>query len=107
MTGAIVRNSRPDSPARAGRLKSCLCTQAQLESGPFRAWVRRMGLTFKHHRKLWEFAFIAEALEQHGMLTPGRRGLGFAVGREHHGGRPARQPHQARRVHRQGEPLLR
>jgi hypothetical protein len=73
----------PDAGAHAtGRLKSCLCTQAQLESGPFRAWLRRMGFTFKLRRKRWEFAFIAQALHEHGMLQPGRRGLGFAVGRE-------------------------
>jgi hypothetical protein len=34
------------------------------------------------HRKLWEFAFIAQALFERGMLQPGRRGLGFAVGQE-------------------------
>jgi radical SAM protein with 4Fe4S-binding SPASM domain len=82
MTVAAIRNNRPDSSSRGIRLKSCLCSQAQLESAPFRAWIERMGLTFKHHRKLWEFAYIAEALEEHGMLRPGRRGLGFAVGRE-------------------------
>jgi 2-polyprenyl-3-methyl-5-hydroxy-6-metoxy-1,4-benzoquinol methylase len=34
------------------------------------------------HRKVWEWCFIAEALAQRGMLAPGRRGLGFAVGQE-------------------------
>jgi SAM-dependent methyltransferase len=34
------------------------------------------------HRKLWEFCYIAQALSERGMLQPGRRGLGFAVGRE-------------------------
>ena len=34
------------------------------------------------HRKLWEWCAIAQALEERGMLTPGRKGIGFAVGRE-------------------------
>ena len=34
------------------------------------------------HRKLWEWAYICQALEERGMLAKGKRGLGFAVGRE-------------------------
>jgi hypothetical protein len=34
------------------------------------------------HRKIWEHCFIAQALNERGMLAPGRRGLGFAVGHE-------------------------
>jgi len=34
------------------------------------------------HRKMWEWLYIAEALSERGMLQPGRRGLGFGVGRE-------------------------
>jgi hypothetical protein len=34
------------------------------------------------HRKQWEFAFIAQALHERGLLRAGSRGLGFAVGRE-------------------------
>lgn len=34
------------------------------------------------HRKLWEWLFICEALHERGMLAPGRRGVGFGVGRE-------------------------
>jgi SAM-dependent methyltransferase len=34
------------------------------------------------HRKVWEFAYITQALHERGMLAPGRRGLGFAVGKE-------------------------
>jgi hypothetical protein len=76
----------PLGPAQAtdaaGWLRSGLCTQAQLESPNFRGWIQRMGLAFKLHRKCWEYAFIAQALAERGFLQPGRRGLGFAVGRE-------------------------
>ncbi|HET6575462.1 MAG TPA: class I SAM-dependent methyltransferase [Fimbriiglobus sp.] len=71
------------------RLKSSLCTQAALKSPAFVEWVRRIDPghvrpdgTPKMHRKLWEWCFIAEALGERGVLGPGRRGLGFAVGRE-------------------------
>lgn len=34
------------------------------------------------HRKLWEWCVIAQALEERGLLAPGHKGIGFAVGRE-------------------------
>jgi hypothetical protein len=34
------------------------------------------------HRKMWEWLFIAQALAERDMLRPGRRGLGFGVGKE-------------------------
>ena len=34
------------------------------------------------HRKMWEWLFICQALSERDMLRPGRRGLGFGVGRE-------------------------
>ncbi len=64
-------------------LKSGLCTQAQLLSPIFQGWVAAMheqqGVL---HRKQWEFAFIAQALHERGMLQTGKCGVGFAVGRE-------------------------
>lgn len=65
-------------------LKSCVCTQKQLESAAFRLWYGRMReqkLGFLH-RKVWEWCFVAQALYERDMLRPGRKGLGFAVGRE-------------------------
>ena len=34
------------------------------------------------HRKAWEWTAIAQALHERGMLQPGRKGCGFAVGQE-------------------------
>jgi 2-polyprenyl-3-methyl-5-hydroxy-6-metoxy-1,4-benzoquinol methylase len=34
------------------------------------------------HRKNWEWSYIVQALNERGMLAPGKRGLGFAVGQE-------------------------
>jgi hypothetical protein len=73
------------------QLKSCLCTQAQIESESFQYWSEKLrpawdgsrsGLKILHHRKLWEWCYIAQALWERHMLQPGRRGLGFGVGRE-------------------------
>lgn len=43
----------------------------------------KLHLDLNHiHRKIWEYVFIANALEQYGMLEEGKKGLGFAVGLE-------------------------
>ena len=63
-------------------LKSCVCMQRQLESETFRAWILRMGEELRVHRKQWEWAYIAQALHERGLLQPGSRGLAFATGRE-------------------------
>ena len=64
-------------------LRSTPCTQTQLESETFQQWAIALGERPLHlHRKIWEWCFIAQALEERGMLQPGRRGLGFAVGQE-------------------------
>ena len=64
------------------RVASCFCTRAQLESSAFRYWVKLLGLKFQLHRKVWEFAFILQALYERGALRSGNKGLGFAVGEE-------------------------
>jgi hypothetical protein len=71
-----------NGPQTTGLLTSCLCTQAQHELPEFRWWAEQMHEPHRLHRKLWEFCYIAHALHQRGMLAPGRRGLGFAVGKE-------------------------
>lgn len=65
-------------------LSSCACTQQQLQSAVFRQWADRMKVVpFQLHRKIWEWCYIAQALEERGMFQkPGCRGLGFAVGQE-------------------------
>src|SRR6266542_2731592 len=74
----VVSRTPPSCP----RLHSCPCTQEQLESPTFRWWIEQVGLGHGLHRKLWEFAYVAQALYERGVLGPGKRGLGFAVGQE-------------------------
>jgi len=71
----------PPEPLAAG-LTSRSCRQSDIESDWLRHWCLALGTTPFYHRKLWEDCFILQALFEAGMLAPGRRALGFAVGRE-------------------------
>jgi hypothetical protein len=64
-------------------LQSSPCTVRQFQSPVFQKWCARIKWPLDHvHRKGWEWCYIAQALRERGMLQPGKRGLGFAVGRE-------------------------
>lgn len=66
----------------AHSLKSKVCTQADMESDWALFWLDAMKGARVYHRKLWEFAYIAQALWVEGKLTPGAAGLGFGCGKE-------------------------
>jgi 2-polyprenyl-3-methyl-5-hydroxy-6-metoxy-1,4-benzoquinol methylase len=59
-----------------------LCRQDSFEQPYFSYWTTKLHLALNYHRKTWEFVFIAQALEERGVLAPGARGLGFGVGEE-------------------------
>ncbi len=64
-------------------LESRICTQEQLESKEYQAWVKYFKLVPNQlHRKIWEYCFIAETLKKYDLLREGVSGLGFAVGTE-------------------------
>lgn len=75
-------------------LKSSVCRQEDIESQLFtdterelrtRRWFELQGMPNPQniiHRKSWEFSYITIALRERGMLQPGRKGIGFAVGCE-------------------------
>lgn len=68
---------------RSNYLKSQLCKQALLESDIFQSWLTRLGeKNGIMRRKLWEYSFIAQALDERSLLTPDITGLGFGVGQE-------------------------
>jgi len=48
----------------------------------FAEFCKSCGLQPGLHRKIWEWAFIYEHLQRAEVLQPGKRGLGFGVGRE-------------------------
>jgi hypothetical protein len=70
----------PNVPS--ARLLSSLCTALMLESDAFRYWIGRLKEDWHYHRKLWEWAYICQAMYERGMLDAGKRGVVFAVGRE-------------------------
>ncbi len=71
----------PPEPIAFG-LGSRTCRQADIEHDWLRHWCRRLGIWPAYHRKVWEACFVAQAAWEAGALAPGRRALGFAVGRE-------------------------
>lgn len=62
--------------------KSSLCKQSDFLQEHHVKWCHVMKAEPKFHRKQWEFVYILESLHQRGMIAPGKRGLGFAVGTE-------------------------
>lgn len=74
----FASRSRPEG----SQLVSQVCRHATLASPTFRAWAHKLRYPWEPHRKIWELAYICQALEERGMLRPGVRGLGFAVGAE-------------------------
>ena len=69
------------APAALG-LKSGICRQLHFSTDEFRYWLLALGEIPSMHRKHWEYFYIVQALFERGMLSPGRKGLAFAVGRE-------------------------
>jgi SAM-dependent methyltransferase len=78
------------SSSDGSKLKSSVCRMQDLLD--YNNWVKEMGhnLTHPHlpksdcvmNRKAWEYVFISQALYERGMLSKGKKGLGFAVGKE-------------------------
>lgn len=73
---------RGETVAQRQYLPSKLSTQADMESDWVAHWCRQFHAAVIYHRKLWELAYVAQALFDHDMIAPGRRGLGFGCGRE-------------------------
>lgn len=63
-------------------LRSKATTQADVESAWFAWWCRELRIAPIYHRKLWEYAFLLQALFEEGMLREGAAGLGFGCGEE-------------------------
>lgn len=77
---AELRAAHPEPTLDA--VVSQMATAAQIDSARFLGWCEALRLPFLRHRKWWEFAWIVEALDQQGAIGPGKRGLGFGVGKE-------------------------
>jgi len=69
-------------------LTSMVCRYEHFETSWYEKWARQLGFfdpTFSRvlsYRKIWEWCGITQVLAERGMLAQGRRGCGFAVGKE-------------------------
>ncbi|HET6810843.1 MAG TPA: hypothetical protein VFH50_07530 [Acidimicrobiales bacterium] len=89
---AEVTSGGGGEPGRPpGPMVSHPCREADLALASFEHWAEairpgwdgeRTAPGVIRHRKLWEWLFIIQALDERGMLEPGKRGLGFGVGTE-------------------------
>jgi glycosyltransferase involved in cell wall biosynthesis/SAM-dependent methyltransferase len=61
---------------------STLCRANHFRMPLYSYWCNEFRDTPRFHRKQWEFVFICQALFERGYLVPGKRALGFGVGRE-------------------------
>lgn len=57
-------------------------TQADLEADWSRYWTQELKCAHVFHRKVWELAYVLQALHDHDLIRPGARGLGFGCGEE-------------------------
>lgn len=69
------------TPTHVG-LRSKASTQADIESDWSAHWASELKTPVVYHRKLWELAYVLQAVFEHGHLTPNAKGLGFGCGRE-------------------------
>ena len=74
-------NDDQPAPAYPG-LISQACTEAQVRAPLYGVWTNRLGQKRLTHRKQWEWTYILQALDEHALIAPGKRGLGFGVGTE-------------------------
>ncbi|MGA8191848.1 MAG: methyltransferase domain-containing protein, partial [Acetobacteraceae bacterium] len=63
-------------------LESKPSTQADLESDWAGYWIGELKSARLFHRKLWELAYVLQAIHENGHLRSGARGLGFGCGEE-------------------------
>jgi hypothetical protein len=80
-SGPVLREDSTATDSR-GLLRSSTCKQADFHSRAYHDWCAEINVSPRFHRKQWEFYYIGRALTERGLLTLGKRGLGFGVGKE-------------------------
>lgn len=77
--GDRARSLRP-SPFTAA--VSQVTAGAHVDDAAYTRWLELLDERNAFHRKTWEWCYIMESLDRNRVLRPGRRVLGFGVGRE-------------------------
>ena len=83
----MARELAPQRLITEGELKtlplaSKATRQADIESSWLAYWCAQLGARVIYHRKIWEICFLLQALHDLELLSPGKKGLGFACGEE-------------------------
>jgi 2-polyprenyl-3-methyl-5-hydroxy-6-metoxy-1,4-benzoquinol methylase len=68
--------------ARHVGLQSKPSIQEDIESDWCAHWCGQLGIPVVFHRKIWELAYVLQAIYENGHMQPGARGLGFGCGVE-------------------------
>jgi 2-polyprenyl-3-methyl-5-hydroxy-6-metoxy-1,4-benzoquinol methylase len=68
--------------ARVMNLGTKLSTQADIESDWTAHWCAELQIPVVYHRKVWELAYVLQAIHDGGHIRAGARGLGFGCGIE-------------------------
>jgi len=61
---------------------SMVASGRHVDQVEYQRWLPALGQTNGRHRKVWEWCFILQALENHNLLRPGISAVGFGVGTE-------------------------
>ncbi|HEY3484186.1 MAG TPA: class I SAM-dependent methyltransferase [Ilumatobacteraceae bacterium] len=77
--GDLIASLRP---ARFTDATSMAAAGAHVDDPAYTRWLPVIGQSHGRHRKVWEWCFILQALERHGVLAAGRSAIGFGVGTE-------------------------
>lgn len=68
--------------ARFVGLQSKASVQDDIESDWVGHWCHQLKIPVVYHRKVWELAYVLQAMHENGHIRPGARGLGFGCGVE-------------------------
>lgn len=80
LTESLPR-TEPTPPERVG-LRCKPSTQADMMTNWVAWWLKEIKSPLAFHRKLWELAYVLQALHEADVLRDGARGLGFGCGQE-------------------------
>ena len=59
-----------------------VCSGSHVDEPEYQRWLPAVGQAHGRHRKVWEWCYILQALETHGLARPGSSAIGFGVGTE-------------------------